>query len=149
MNKKFRVNVVVMYFKNTNINNFQPPIFSLLKTLAWLHNLDYAIEPNSPAFYVSHLELYGQSDLIYFRSTSDTQIDAKAFRKIISDIFYRSRAGMLQGAQVFYQLQKTLPQYPFPKDYIRPLNYPYLEVHKDGQTSVCTSFQEIPNSDDD
>lgn len=145
--KKFRVNVVIVYYKNTNLNNFQPPLHNIFKSLAWLHSLEYAIETDYKSPLENESELYGQTDLIYFRSTSNSRIEGKAFRKLIMDIFHRSRMGLFQGAEIFYQLQKALPQYPFPKNYLKPLNYPYLEVHQDGTTRVCIPAENIQELD--
>ena len=145
--RKFRVNVVIVYYKNTNLNNFQLPLHNIFKSLAWLHSLEYAIETDYKTALEVETELYGQTDLIYFRSTSNSKIEFKAFRKLIMDIFHKSRIGLFQGAEIFYQLQKALPQYPFPKKYIKPLNYPYLEIHEDGKKKVCIPLENIQDVD--
>ena len=140
--KKFRLNVIVSYNKNVNINNYRNPIHSILENFAWLYKLDYNIEANTQLFGETESELYSTVDLIYFRSTGLTPIPLKKFQKLISDVFVYESA-LLGGVEVFYQLQKHLREYPFPKEYIRPLNYPYVEYHKDGRSEIKLSVADL------
>ena len=133
--KKFRLNVVVSYHKSVNVNNYRNPIHSIIKNFAWLYRLDYKIDVDSQVFGDIESDFHLTVDLIYLRSSSETPIEAKAFRKLILDVFSHLNP-FLGGVEVFYQLQKHLKEYPFPKNYIRPLNYPYLEIHKDGQSEI-------------
>lgn len=133
--KKFRLNVIVSYDANINIINYRNPILSIIKNFAWLYRLDYNIDENSQVFGDTESEFHSTVDLIYFRSTDLTSIDLKKFQKLISDVFGHLNP-LLGGIEVFYQLQKALREYPFPNEYIRPLNYPYLEFHKDGQNEI-------------
>lgn len=132
--KKFKLNVIVSYSKNVNSNNYRNPILTILKNFAWLYKLDYNIDVNTQAFGDIESDFYSENDLIYFRSTDQTQIDLKKFQKIISEVFVYNP--FLGGVEVGYQLQKALREYPFPKDFYRPLNYPYIEVHKGNQSEL-------------
>lgn len=135
--KKFQLNVFVSYAKGININNFQNPIHSILKNLAWLYRLDYSIDDDTRLFddEIGDNPLYSSTDLIYFRSIDDSEIDLKGFQKIINDIFSYTNP-FISGVEVSYQMQKVLKEYPFPNSYIRPLNYPYLEVFENGKGNI-------------
>ncbi len=135
--KKFRLNVCVSYAKGININNFQNPIHSILKNIAWLYRLDYFIDDDTRLFddELRDNPLYSSTDLIYFRSMDDSEIDLKAFQKIIKELFSYSNP-FINGVEVNYQIQKVLNQYPFPDSFIRPLNYPYLEIFENGKGKI-------------
>ena len=125
--KKFRLNLAVVYMANPA--NFQSPIQSIITKLAWLYRLDYAIADGQKIF--PELPSNNPCDLIYLRSTEQTSISAKAFKKMVDDMF--AQAALFGCVDVFFQLQKSLKGYPFPNDFVRPLNYPYSEVYEDGQ----------------
>lgn len=135
--KKFRLNVLVSYMKGVNINNYQNPIHSILKNLGWLYRLDYSIDANTRLFDDALREntYYSSTDLIYFRSKDDSEIDLKRFQKIINEVFSYSNS-VLSGVEVGYQVQRVLKDYPFPDNFIRPLNYPYLEVFENGKGDI-------------
>ncbi|MDP3679737.1 MAG: hypothetical protein Q8R22_02750 [Flavobacterium sp.] len=139
--KKFRLNVIVSYDADININNYRNPILSIIKNFAWLYRLDYKIDENSQVFGDTESEFHSTVDLVYLRSTELTSMDLKKFQKLILDVFGHLNP-LLGGVEVFYQLQKALREYPFPSEYIRPLNYPYLEFYKDGQSEI-----KIPSDD--
>lgn len=132
--KKFKLNVIVSYAKTVNVNNYRNPILTILKNFAWLYKLDYSIDVKSEVFENIEASHYQNPDLIYFRSTDQTQIDLKKFQKIISDVFVYNP--FFEGVEVLYQLQKALKEYPFPKDFYRPLNYPYIEMYKGSQSEI-------------
>lgn len=146
--KKFRLNVFVSYAKGININNFQNPIHSILKNLAWLYRLDYSIDADTRLFddEIRNNPLYSSTDLIYFRSIDDSEIDLKGFQKIINDVFSYANP-FISGVEVFYQMQKVLKEYPFPNSYIRPLNYPYLEVFENGKGNIMIPEIELMQLD--
>lgn len=137
MKKKFRLNVFVSYAKGININNYQNPIHSILKNLAWLYRLDYSIDANTKVFEdaLDNNSFYSSTDLIYFRSIDNSEIDLKTFQNIIKEIFSYSNP-FINGVEVNYQIQKVLKQYPFPDSFIRPLNYPYLEIFENGNSKI-------------
>lgn len=135
----FRINVVLFYFKEFNIHSVRIPIFELLKHLAWLHRLEYAFDEETSLFEASNY--YAATDLVYFRSTSETLIKRKEFQKVLQDIldyqYTRSR-----GVELMIQFQKSLVEYPFPENYFHPLNYPFVEVVQGNQRTLC-----IPKAD--
>lgn len=142
--KKFRLNIVIAYYGGANLNNYRPPLIEMIKHLAWLYELEYAISiEHLFPFEADSSELLQSNniaDLIYLRSTEKSQIEAKDLRKIIGDTFGKSSL-FHYGIEVCCQLYKALPEYPFPKEYIRPLNFPYVEYHNEEKVSVC-----IPDS---
>ncbi|MBP4139159.1 hypothetical protein [Flavobacterium geliluteum] len=141
--RKFRLNVLVSYSANLNINNYQNPIHSILKNFAWLYKLDYSIDSNTKVFDNIDIDssFYSSIDLIYFRSSAESTIDLKGFQKIIKDVFSYSNP-FISGVEVLYQIQKHLKEYPFPNNFIRPLNYPYLEIFEYGKSEI-----KIPKND--
>ena len=131
----FRLNVVVAYQQNVNVNNFRNPIHSLFKSFAWLHKLDYVIVDDTQFFGDIESELYLTHDLVYLRSTEMTLIDRKALQNLLQSVFSYSYT-MTMGVEIYCLMQKTLSELPFPNAFVRPLNYPYLEFHKDGQSEI-------------
>ncbi|MDQ1164608.1 hypothetical protein [Flavobacterium sp. SORGH_AS_0622] len=141
--KKFRLNVIISYPKDVNIYSYRNPIHDILTNFAWLYNLEYSIDPSTKLF--THLieadSYYADPDIIYFRSTGESAIELKAFQKLIKDVFtYNPKMG---GVEVGYQLQKVLKNYPFPLSYIKPLNYPYLEVFENGRGNIMIPEAEL------
>lgn len=133
--KDFRLNVVVAYQQNVNVNNFRNPIHSIFKSFAWLHKLDYMIDHDTQSFGDIESELYITHDLVYLRSTEMTLIDRKALQNLLQTVFSYSYT-MTMGVEIYCLLQKVLHELPFPNTFVRPLNYPYLEFHKDGQNDI-------------
>lgn len=143
--KKFRLNVVISYRTDVNLNNFRPPIQSLIKHLAWLYRLEYSIQDDYKGFDVSDLEFCQTTDMIFLRSTEHTETPARYLRKLLLDIFYPYRNWLLSPVEVFYQTQVGMKGHPFPSEYIRPINYPYLEVHKDGHKQIYIPEEALRN----
>ena len=134
MKKTYRLNIVITYPKNFNSLNFRTPLTTLLTHIAWLYRLDYSVDHNTDLFNDVESDFYGETDIVYFRSTSYTTIKSKELRNVLNILF--NNFNTLGGVEVFYQLQKVLPKYPFPSTFYRPLNYPYIEHHKGHQTSL-------------
>lgn len=129
--KKFRLNLAVVYMANPA--NFQSPIQSIISKLAWLYRLDYAIADGHEVF--TELPDDHPCDLIYLRATKDTSVSAKAFKQLVDQMF--TQATLFGCVDIFFQLQKNLKEYPFPDDFVRPLNYPYSDVYEGGQKRLC------------
>lgn len=145
--RKFKLNVFISYPKDVNKNNYQNPIQSILKNFAWLYRLDYSIDSNTKLFSneIESNSYYAEPDIIYFRSTDESEIELKAFQKLIKEVFkYNPK---LCGVEVGYQLQSSLKKYPFPDSYIRPLNYPYLEVFENGKGNIMIPEIELMQLD--
>lgn len=130
MLKPYRINVVALYYEGTNVNQFRQPVFNLLTGFAWLYHLEYAISVKHDFNLPS-----GEADLIYFRSTDQTKISKKDLNALISDVF-RNGFLIFRGVEVFCQMYKFLPQYPFPSVYDKPLNYPYVECHNGNESKL-------------
>lgn len=129
--------MVVVYMGH--VNNFQVPVQNIIAQLAWLYRLDYSIVDGDEVF-----PLVGEPcDMIYFRSTEYTSITPKQFRQLVGDMF--SQASLGGWVDVSFQLQKALKDYPFPADFIRPLNYPYPEIHQDGTAVLYIDPKALKN----
>ena len=146
MKKAFRINVVISYLDGVNVNQYRQPILNILTNFAWLYGLEYAILTDHDF----RLE-DGTADLIYFRSTERTRISKKDLARIISDVFRNGLSLFSEGVDVGRQMYKVLPQYPFPKQYCRPLNYPYVELHNGNKSTLCIlgeALEEISGEDE-
>ncbi len=144
MKKYFRINVLVSYFGGVNINQYRQPILCILTNLAWLYRLEYAIS-TSHNFGLDD----GDADLIYFRSTKETRISKKELDEVISNVFRNGLSFLYEGVEVGRQLYKVLPQYPFPDEYCKPLNYPYTEVHNGKEVTLCVAAESLQNLPDE
>lgn len=132
--------MVVVYIANAN--NFQIPIQNLVSQMAWLYRFDYAVVNGHQIFNEAPNEA---CDLIYFRSTELTRISSKKFQQLVTEMFVE--ASLYGCIDVFFQFQKNLKQYPFPSDYIRPLNYPYSDVYKNGNKILHIDSKALPELD--
>lgn len=139
--KNFRLNLVVVYMANRA--NFQSPIQSIITKLAWLYRLDYAVIDGHQVFPESPDD--NPSDLIYLRATEYTNISAKVFRDLVNQMF--SQASLFGCVEIIFQLQKNLKEYPFPDDFVRPLNYPYSDIYEGGQKRLCVDPQALEGLD--
>jgi len=153
--RKYRINLVIMYCNQISVNCFQPTLHELISFYAWIYKLDYAI--SSEHQFASDNDYTAQSpgtmkaDLVYFRSTQETKIELKDFRKIINGTFDKYLSWICDGIELFFQPLSVIAQYPFPDEFRRPLRYPYVEAHRDGESKVCIprSFVEGLLEDDD
>lgn len=127
--KTFRLNIVVVYM--TNPNNFQMPIQNIMRQMAWLYRFDYAIVDSGQVFHEAQNE---RCDLIYFRSTEQTRITYKKFQQLMKEMF--AQASLYGYVDLFFQLQKYLKNYPFPDNFVRPLNYPYSDIYNDSYKTL-------------
>ncbi len=146
MKKTFRINVVISYLNGVNVNQYRQPIANILTNFAWLYALEYAISTDHD-FGVED----GTADLIYFRSTERTRISKKDLDRIIFDVFRNGLSLFSEGVDVGRQMYKVLPQYPFPEEYCKPLNYPYVELHNKNKSTLCIlgeALEEILDEDE-
>ncbi|WP_443936838.1 hypothetical protein [Pedobacter sp. MW01-1-1] len=123
--------------------NFQSPIQSIITKLAWLYRLDYSISDGREIF--SDLPNDNPCDLIYLKATRHTSISAKDFQQLVNQMF--SQAALFGCVDIFFQLQKSLKDYPFPSDFVRPLNYPYLEIYENSQKKLYIDPQALEDLD--
>ena len=148
--KKFRLNATVHYCHGVTPDQYRPYILGMMKHFAWLFQLEYATSEENPMPCIlpscGELQPKDTYDMVYFRSTETTQIQAKDLRMIIFDTFGKSflwSAGVDVGCQQY----KLLGDYPFPKKYFRLLNYPYIEIYQDGNPAptICILAGEYYN----
>lgn len=141
LKKKWRVNVFISYMHETaNPNTYGLAIHSILEHLAWLYELDYAIDcdyqfDSDEEPHEEELNKKVVIDIFYFRTTEYTRISAKEFRQLIGHVFDRSRL-FSEGVEVGTIFQKLLGRYPFPDEFYRPLRFPMVEHHKGSQISL-------------
>ncbi len=126
--------MVAVYEPTLKPEKYRLLIVATLTNLACLYRLDYHFEIDKKNWKDGPDNW--TSDLFYFRATEQTEIDGKAFRKLVGDIFSKATSFDFLNAEVFFQLQKELKHYPFPNEYVRPLNYPFAEHYKDGQKQL-------------
>lgn len=139
--KKWRVNLSISYLLEiADQQTYGMPIHSILEHLAWLYKLDYAITTEYQLPFVVEtqkkelLEKY-EFDIFHFRSTEKTRISSKDFRQLIDNVFLRSRL-FSEGVEVDIIMQKFQSQYPFPEEFYRPLQFPFVEHHMGSQISL-------------
>ncbi|AFL97401.1 hypothetical protein ACQ1P2_03910 [Ornithobacterium rhinotracheale] len=146
--KQFRLNVVIEYLdKDLPIKN-RGIIHPILKSLALMHHLDYVIDKDSQTFLKEAMPTSSLFDLVYFRSTENSRIERKQLKKVIELIFDHYNP-LLGGVDVYCMYQKFLKTFPFPKSFVRPLNYPYAEVYENGSPTLCIWKEELLDILDD
>jgi len=138
--KHWQLNIIVYYNtpETTKLNRYN--IVELLKHLASIYRLDYAI---SVEHHFSDVDNSSEEsadkfiyDLIYFRSNEYTRIERKVLRRVIDCTFREVPSEFYEGVEVGTQLYRALKDFPFPTDFYRPLNYPWIEHHKDSQKKL-------------
>jgi hypothetical protein len=145
--RHWRLNILVIYYGQLNANCYRVDILALLRHLASIYKLDYAISEAHQ--FPSESGLTGQDDdtsivdLAYFRSNENSRVDKKEFRSVIDCMFGKVPSPFFEGVEICTQLYKALAEYPFPSDFFRPLRYPYVEIHKDSQKTLCIYADEV------
>lgn len=144
--RKWRINLIVSYYnqKFAEINRFK--VLEFLKNLSSIYKLDYAISENHQfkrskefADMLSEIE----SDIFYFRSNVNTQINAKELRMTINSLFPYTLTPYYDGVEFFIHPTKGLKEYPFPKEFYRPLKHPYVEFHKGSEKKLMIPYEEV------
>lgn len=141
--KTWRINVILTYFGEDIAYLHRYNLIELLKHLAAIYSLDYAIAIEYEAPIDEDWEDMEDLeddvhifDLIYFRANKNTRIEKKEFRKIIDCMFDKVPSMFHDGAYVSAQLYSALNEFPFPSEFYRPLEYPFIEHHQDSQTTM-------------
>ena len=120
--KRWQLNVIVDYFEQTNANSYRFNILELLKHLASIYSLDYAISVEHQ--FSSSTDSTEQSDdkyifdLVYLRSNENSRIERKELRATIDCMFRRVPSQFFEGVDVGTQLYKALKDFPFPTDFL-------------------------------
>ncbi len=135
--KSFRLNVILGTPKDLRPNARRDLLLDTLKRIAFLYHLDYAIDERTPIFDDIEKSDVFDTDLIYLRSTDDCRWSLKVVQSVIK-LLAEYESPLIEGMQLFYQNQQITRKYPFPNIFYRPLNYPFVEYHKDGHMSVLT-----------
>ena len=136
--KSWRANVLVIYNAQPYANAYRFHVLQAITSIASIYKLDYAVEqerqfPSSDGSTTPPPDK-NIVDLVYLRSNHLSQIERKDFRQAIDGMFRTVPSPFQHGVEICTQLYKMLPQFPFPDEFYRPLNYPYVEFHKGSQT---------------
>ncbi|MEA5006908.1 MAG: hypothetical protein VB022_10900 [Rikenellaceae bacterium] len=119
--KKWRVNYTVSYANKTCALCYRERVLETLSNIAFFRGIDVETSLDFPFFDEQDYEEQPNlkaliTDLVYFRSSRQTKISARDFRKLIDHVF--EEHGFLglgrHNFEVLSQMQKALPQYPFP-----------------------------------
>lgn len=137
MKKIYRINFLISYFSKDKIVSFRRPILNIMENLACLYHFEYAISEN----FLNDIE--DITDLIYFRSTSNTTISKKDIEQLVYNIF--TKATFSYGVFVGRQLYKALSEFPFPSSYYKPLSYPFLEIHNEHGSTLYIHEEVLHN----
>lgn len=144
--KNWKLNVIISYDGQKTANSYRHDIIEIFKHFASIYQLDYAISIEHPFFsedYSNDINTENfKADLLYFRSNTNSRIDRKKLNSVIDSIFSSKSSPLILGVEVFRQLYKKLPEYPFPNDFYRPLNYPYVEFHQGLEKKLCIHANE-------
>lgn len=121
-------------------------VLEFLKSLSSIYKLDYAISEKYQFIYDKEFKNESheiESDIFYFRSNRNTQISSKELRTTINSLFPYSFAAYYDGVEFFTQLTKVLKEYPFPKEFYRPLKYPYAEFYDGSEMKMMVSYEKV------
>ena len=144
--RKWRINLIVSY-NNSKISEInRNSVLEFLKNLSSIYKLDYAISENHQFKYDKEFENEFreiESDIFYFRSNTNTRINAKELRTTINNLFPYSFAPYYDGVKFFTQLTKVLKKYPFPKEFYRPLKYPYVEFYNGSEMKLMVPYEKV------
>jgi len=147
MKNKWRLNFVINYWTGAKIEISRTFILEQLRSFAILYRLDYAtsvehqfascdnsIEPQKPLL---------PADLFYFRSNIETKISKRDFRKVIALTFDKPHNTQFGLVEFHFQMLSFLKVYPFPLEFYRPLNYPFVEQHKGCHKSILVYSEPV------
>ena len=145
--KHWRLNVVILYYEEQLVEIYRSFLLGMLRDLASIYRIDYAISEDHP-FPSSHDLLpqakhKSKADLIYFRSNENSRVDRKKLRSVVDCIFDKPVSPAFYRVEVFHQIYRVLPQYPFPKNYYRPLSYPFVEHYVGNQKKLYIYSDQI------
>ena len=145
--RNWQINVEITYYDKFSRNSFQPVLHGFLINLASVYKLDYAIAVSYEFPFegdLSKLPLGKDTfDFLYFRSNEQTRIDKKEFRSAIDSVFHKVPSQLFEGVEVETQLYKYLKMFPFPSEFYRPLQYPFVEYYKDFQKKLLIYSDEV------
>jgi len=142
--RKWRINLIVSYNNSKIAKINRNGVLEFLKNLSSIYKIDYAISENHQFKYDKKIEnefRKKESDIFYFRSNTNTRINAKELRTTINSLFSYPFAPYYYGVEFFTQLTKVLKEYPFPKEFYRPLKYPYVEFYNGSELKLMVPYE--------
>jgi len=144
--RKWRVNLVVSYNDSKIAEINRNSVLEFLKNLSSIYKLDFAISENHQFKYDKEFEnefREMESDIFYFRSNKNSRINSKELRTTINSLFPYSFAPYYDRVEIFTQLTKVLKEYPFPKEFYRPLKYPYVEFYNGSEMKLMVTYEKV------
>ncbi|MFA5296655.1 MAG: hypothetical protein WC389_00425 [Lutibacter sp.] len=144
--KQWRINLIISYCGENSAEINRSNIIEFLNNLSSIYKLDYTISINHPFKYDK--ESFNQlreieSDIYYFRSNKNSLIDPKELRMTINSLFSYKTYSYYEGVEFYTQLYRVLREYPFPKEFCRPLKYPFFEYHFDSKKEILIYSNEV------
>lgn len=137
---KWRINYCITYPTQTLASRYREIVLDTIYNVSSLVKIDLAIK-RGHVFDYGNTDISGTSlresvsDIVYFRSSPQTKVSIKDFRVMMRCIFHDYEL-IPDPFELFPMLQKSLPEFPFPGDFLRFLEYPYVEAHKGGHKSL-------------
>jgi len=154
--RKWRLNYFIAYRNKSVAKKYREIVHQALISVATLRKIDFSIACEFPFFDESKNDLSTSfqdivADLVYFRSSKDSLSSIKQFRTIVDQIF-EGYFDVLKGDdfEVGSQMIKELPNYPFPKEFFRPLKHPYVQHHNGKEITLCATqanYETLLNDD--
>ncbi|MET2985177.1 hypothetical protein [Aureibaculum conchae] len=144
--RKWRINLVVSYQNQKIAEINRNSVSGFLKNLSSIYKLDYAISENHQFNYDKEFEIEHSKtkcDIFYFRSNKNTRINVKELRTTINSLFPYTYGAYYDRVEFFTQMTKALKKFPFPKDYYRPLKYPYVEFYNGSEMKLMVPHEEM------
>lgn len=131
--KHWQLNTIICYYEQEAADLYRFNLLELLKHLASIYKLDYAIRVDhqfsceaDSSEQPDHKSIF---DLVYLRSNQYTRIQKKDFRETIDCMFRTVPSPFFEEVEVSTQDYKLLKAFPFPAEFYRPLAYPFAEHH--------------------
>ncbi|MCT4646860.1 MAG: hypothetical protein N4A74_17860 [Carboxylicivirga sp.] len=145
--KPWRLNVFVDYYDQQTANSYRFNTLELFKHLASIYKIDYSISIEHQFSIDNDSSEKTENkiicDLIYFRSNKYSRIERKDLRAAIDNMFKTVPSPFIEGVDIDTQLYKMLKKFPFPTDFYRPLNYPWIEHHSNSKKKLLIYHDEV------
>lgn len=148
---KWKLNYIIVYRNIDSAKWHRHLIHDALVSVALLQKIDFAFDEDFPFFDESQYKADPTLkelvvDIAYFRSNINSHSGIKAFRQIVDGLFYGYDIVLEDSPFHVYSMgTKYMSEYPFPQDFERPLNYPYVEHHEGKETTLCVTAASYDN----
>lgn len=106
--------VVIFYLDQKTVPQYQPLLSGFLEDLSVIHKLDFRASLSSRIVGAPKGAGPLICDLIFYRSTSETQITLSEFQDMIQKIFSKMPSLDIEGVGVDLMDDEHIDRYPFP-----------------------------------